>query len=368
MKLPRKIRCGIKLPIAISVLVLVLFFIAPSAIAQELDKNALKDEVEAFFDEWKTAVENLDLDGITAFYSDRFLQGGMTRGIHRLVYQAQFQLIRRKEGALIVEPEVRSLRFWREGERIYADCDLVVMREERWEEDSRSIDRIFQPMRLAREDGRWLMVGDRSRTHCVVQVGFDGEQYMLTLIAQSAFPLFPNHAAVNGPHINNLSLRRQRRDILGKPFVSDVTYIPRRPEAGDRYTFRIPWADRAETITYRLRGRVDVAPKVLSPTRDMDVAELPLKIEWEPVHEGIEDFNCYEVHIRRAVDNRLVYMFRSIPPERNSVQFGTDERQRAAFGEPFDAFYVEVYAYDVFGNFGITRTRIYNELPQPAGE
>ena len=361
----RKIRGAVRHPLAIVFTCLIALAIAPETAAQELDDERLSEEIEAFFDEWKTAVENQDLDAITGFYSDRFLQGGMTRGIHRLVYQAQFHLIARKRATLRVEPEVRNVRFRRDGERVIADCDLVVLREEIWEDESRSIDRIFQPIRLGRDDGNWLMIGDRTRTHCVVQVGYDGNSYMLTFIAQSAFPLFPNQAVVNGPQINDLSLRRQRKDILGKPFVSDVTFVPRRPEPGDRYSFRIPWADRAENISYRIRGRVDVAPKMVTLTRDMHVKELPLEIEWEPVHEEISDFNCYEVHIRRARDNRLVYMFRSIPPERSSVRFGTDERQKAAFGEPFDVFYVEVYAYDVFGNYGLTRTRIYNELPEP---
>lgn len=318
-------------------------------------------EIEDFFNKWKHFVEELDISGVMELYAKDYLQSGMTRSVHRLLYRAMFALIRDKKGSLRIEPEIRNLKFWSsEGreKKIFADLDLVVLKEEIFG-DTRYLDRVLYPVRLRKEKGNWKLCGDKTRTLCVLQVGFDGKDYFLTLIAESAFPEFPATATVEGPGIGTIQLRKLRKDIMGKPYVTETVYTSNIPQVGDTYTFRIPYQDGEELIRLKVRALISQPPAIITPEQDADINKWPLKISWEDVSKQITDFNCYEVHIRKAEDHSLVYLFRSIPPGTTSVPLGATEKQQKFFTEPHIPYYIEVFAYDIYGNYSISRRRVY---------
>lgn len=319
-------------------------------------------EVSEAFARWGEAAQFLDPERMMSFYSRDFLQSGMTPFMHKFVYRTQFDLVKSNKGTLLFDPEVRNIRFWQigSGEDVieYADVDLVLLRQEEFD-DKRYIDRVRYPMRLRRIEGQWKACGDRSRTLCVLQVGWDGKARTLTAIARSPQPGFPARAFLRGPGVKKLELRKRRKDSLGKTYVTETIYAPRRFQVGDAYVFDIPWYDRMETIRVKARGTVDVIPTIKQPVQDMDITEWPIEISWESVSDRIKDFDCYEVHIRRAEDRKRVFAFRSIPPERTSVTLGDKPRQLRHFTEPHTPYYIEVYAFDIDLNYAVARSRVY---------
>jgi len=320
-----------------------------------------EEEIRAFFRGWQEAVEDMDVGRVMSFYTDDFLQSGMDRSLHRLAYRAQFSAVRAREGRLSMVPELRGIRLWQvEGPEPaeLADVELVVRRVESWDGE-RYEDRLSFPIRLRRENGEWKACGDGSRTLCVVQVGYHDERYMLTFIAESAFPLFGSRAQVKGPGVPKMELMKKRRDILGKPYVTDSVFLAQRPEIGGAYTFSIPYPDDTEFITRPVRSVVDVAPPIVTPAWDADVHEWPLKISWKDVSGQIKDFSAYEVHVRRAEDNSRLYVFRSRAADCTEVMLGQTAEQRGRFTEPHQPYYAEVYAYDAYGNYALSRCRFY---------
>ena len=316
--------------------------------------------VRAFFRDWAAAVEAMDASRVMSFYTDDFLQSGMGRGMHRLAYTAQFALIRLKRGKLEMRADVREVRFWDLGKDAqFADVSIVVERVEILGK-KRYADRLSQPMRLRLVDGKWKACGDKTRTLVLVQVAHDKEETALTLTAQSAYPAFPAVALVEGPGIKRQVLRTLKRDMFGKPYVTETVYVSKTPEVGGVYTFHIPYHDTPEHLRYRIRGKVTAIPEISAPARDLDVRRWPLTITWRDVSEQIKDFSCYEVHVRRAEDRVAVYVFRSIPGDRHSLALGETARQKAAFGEAHKPYHVEVYAYDVHGNYALARQRFYD--------
>lgn len=364
-----------KTPIRRKTLALGLAAFILSAVAAGARENPDQQGIHAWFDQWKRAVETLDVEGVMSLYSGDFLQWGMTKELHKILYQSQFRSMRKGGGKLDVSLEVRNINITPLDARTdIAEVELVVARKETWGDDQSYIDRILIPLRLRRREGEdWRLLGDSSRTLPLAQIGYDGEDYVLILTAESAYPTFPAKSIVEGPGIDRVTLEDAELDGAGKPYVTKSLFLAARPEVGQVYTFHTPYPDGVEHLRVPLRSVVTEVPEIVSPPQDYDVTGWPVKVAWKPVSDRIKDFNCYEVHIRRAEDYKRVYLFRSIPPERTSILLGTTEEQRKAFGTPHVPYLVEVYAYDIYSNFAFSRRRIYNivgvdEQPQEAAE
>lgn len=333
-----------------------------AATARAGSDDPRQEQIHAFFDRWERAVEALDVDEVMRLYAKDFLQWGMTKRIHEILYTSQFQSIREHDGKLEISLKVRDVRLTALNENTHlANVELVIAREEIWDDDHRYIDHIFMPMRLRRtEDEGWKLIGDSSRTLPLAQVGHNGEDDVVILTAESAYPTFPFRSVVEGPGIDQVTLKHMNFDITGRPYLTASLFLSRRPEVGEVYTFRTPYPDGVEHLKVPVRSVVTEVPEIIRPRHDFDVTAWPVEVVWTDVSERIENFNCYEVHVRRAEDHERVYLYRSIPPGRTSVLLGETEEQREVFGVPHTPYLIEVYAYDIYSNFAYSSRRIYN--------
>ena len=362
-----KAASGRPTPTAALCMALIAFCSLATAPVQEPAGPATPEqEVRALAERWKTALEGLDARGAIALYAQDFLLGGTTRTGHWRAYWGQLERMRRMHVRLTVEPLVQKVELWRfEGSRTveFADIELVVHYKQQWDSQRRAR-RFACPVRLRREGAQWKACGDQLRTACTLQVGYDGQHYMLTLTAASAWPSFPNKARLKGAGLEAISLRRKGRDAYGRPYVTETAYLPTRPAIGAAYMFQIPYKNGNENVPCAVRGTVDVIPAITEPRAEAPVTQWPLGVSWQDVSARVKDFSNYEVHVRRPGDNAALWVMRSIPADQTQVTIGETRQEQAALAG-YGSIRLEVYALDIYGNYGVARRGV--RLPAAAG-